>query len=74
MIVRKWAKATAAVETMATYRVAFVGDNGHVFDVVQFEHDTDETAIEEARRLDVPSLGAGFEVWHADRLIHRHRR
>lgn len=59
---------------MASYRIAFVDDRNHVFDAVQFEHDTDETAIEEARRLDVPSVGAGFDVWCAERLIHRHRR
>jgi hypothetical protein len=59
---------------VASYRVAFVDGDGQVFDVVQFERDADEVAIEEARRLDVPSIGAGFEVWRAERLIHRHRR
>jgi hypothetical protein len=49
---------------MPLYRVHFVNHGDHVFDAIELEHDTDEAAIEEASRLDVPSIGAGFDVWH----------
>jgi hypothetical protein len=59
---------------MSRYRVHFVDHGDRVFDSIVVEHDTDEAAIEHAHRLDVPSIGAGFDVWHEDRLVHRHRR
>jgi hypothetical protein len=59
---------------MPQYRVHFVDHGERVFDTTVVEHDTDEAAIEHARRLDVPSIGAGFDVWQEDRLVHRHRR
>jgi hypothetical protein len=52
----------------------FIDQGGHVFDAIELQRDTDEAAIEEARRLDVPSIGAGFDLWHEGRLVHRHRR
>jgi len=59
---------------MPLYRVHFVNHGDRVFSTVDLEHDTDEAAIEEAHRQDIPNIGAGFDVWHEDRLVHRHRR
>jgi hypothetical protein len=59
---------------MARYVVHFVDHGGHVFDAVALEHDSDERAVEHAHRLDVPSIGGGFDVLHEGRLVHRHRR
>jgi hypothetical protein len=60
--------------TVARYRVHFVDHTDRVFDAIEIEHDTDEAAIEEAHDRDVPSIGAGFDVWHEGRLVHKHRR
>ncbi len=59
---------------MAFYKVHFVNHGDHIFGVQEFERETDEAAIEHARRLDVPTIGAGFDLWHEERLVHRHRR
>jgi hypothetical protein len=59
---------------MARYRVHFVTHGDHVFSTIEMEHDADEAAIEEAHRQDIPSIGAGFDVWHEDRLVHRYRQ
>ena len=38
------------------------------------KRDGGEAAVAAAHRLNVlPHLGAGFEVWEDDRLVHRHR-
>jgi hypothetical protein len=58
---------------MARYQVHFVDHGDNVYDTVNAEHDDDEAAIEHAHRLNVPSIGAGFEVWEGGRLVHRHR-
>ena len=58
---------------MARYYVHFVDHGGAVFDAVRLEHDTDEAAIEDAHRIHIPGIGAGFDVWHEGRLVHRHR-
>jgi hypothetical protein len=63
-----------STEVAAPYRVAFLDPAGGVFDAIQFKCGSDEMAIEEAHRLNVPSMGAGFDVWHEDRVVHRHRR
>jgi hypothetical protein len=60
--------------TVATYRVHFVDHADRVFDAMEIESDTDEAAIEEAHGRDVPSIGAGFNLWHEGRLVHKHRR
>ena len=59
---------------MARYRIHFIGQDGKVFDAIELERDIDDAAIEEARRLDVPSVGAGFDLWLEERLVYRHRR
>jgi hypothetical protein len=58
---------------MPIYRVHFVDHGGNVYSTEHIEHDSDEQAIEAAHRLNVPSIGAGFEVWEDERLVHRHR-
>jgi hypothetical protein len=47
------------------------GDN--VYSTEYIDHDSDEAAVEAAHRMNVPSIGAGFEVWDDERLVHRHR-
>lgn len=59
---------------MARYRVHFVDHIERVYDAMVLEHDTDHEAIAEAHRRDVPSIGTGFDIWHEDCLVHRHRR
>ena len=59
---------------MAYYNVHFVDHAGNVYDALDREHDTDEAAIDEAHRLNVPNIGNGFNLWHEHRLVHRHRR
>jgi hypothetical protein len=59
---------------LARYHIHFVDHSGNVFDAIVIEHDSDEKVIEHAHRLDIPSVGAGFDVWHNKRLVHRHRR
>ena len=58
---------------MPRYRIHFVDHGGNVYDTVNSEHDDDRAAIEHAHRINVPSIGAGFEVWEGERLVHRHR-
>ena len=58
---------------MPLYRVHFVDHGDNVYSTDHFESDDDERAIAHARRLNVPSIGAGFELWHGERLVHRER-
>jgi DNA-binding response OmpR family regulator len=67
-------RARYAVKVVARYQVHFVDDADRAFDSIELEGDADDAAIEEAGRIDVPSIGAGFDVWHEGRLVHRHRR
>jgi len=59
---------------MALYDIHFVDHAGNVIDALEVERDTDEAAIEEARRIYVPGIGHGFDVWQGRRLVQRHRR
>ena len=59
---------------MARYRIHFIDQSGKVFDAIELQRDSDEAALEEAYRLDVPSVGTGFDLWQEKRLVHRHRR
>ena len=59
---------------MARYHVHFVDHSDRVFHVFPLDQEADGGAIEEAHRVDVPSIGGGFDVWQEGRLIHRHRR
>jgi hypothetical protein len=58
---------------LALYHVHFFDEGGDVFLTRELEHEDDETAVERARRLYVPRIAAGFDVWEGDRLVHRHR-
>jgi hypothetical protein len=58
---------------MPRYRVHFVDHGENIYAMEYVEHDSDEDAVKEAHRLNVPSIGAGFEVWQDERLVHKHR-
>jgi hypothetical protein len=58
---------------MAFYHVHFVDHADEIYATHYLSHDTDEEAIQAALNINVPSVGAGFEVWDDDRLVHRHR-
>ena len=58
---------------MALYRVHFVDHGDNVYATEYVEHEDDASAIEAAHRMNVPSIGAGFDLWDDERLVHRHR-
>jgi hypothetical protein len=68
------ARRTQTGQPLARYRVHFVDHSETVFDATVIEHDMDDEAIKHAHRLDVASIGAGFDIIDEGRLVHRHRR
>jgi hypothetical protein len=58
---------------MAFYRVYYCDCDGKVFSTNDVEATDDAGSIECARRL-VNGPAPIFEVWHRDRLVHRHPR
>jgi hypothetical protein len=58
---------------MASYRVYYCDRGGRVFSADDVEAIDDAGSIERARRL-VSGPVPIFEVWHRDRLVHRHPR
>jgi hypothetical protein len=56
------------------YNVHFVNHAGHVYDAIEIARHSDEAAIDETYRLDVPSVGVGFDIWQDGRLVLSHRR
>jgi hypothetical protein len=58
---------------MGDYCIHFVDHGGNVFDALEVDSGTDDGAIADAHRLDVPSIGAGFDIWHDSCLVHRYR-
>jgi hypothetical protein len=58
---------------MALYEVHFVDHGNNVYATEYIEHPNDEAAIVAAHQLNVPSIGAGFDVREGERLVHRHR-
>ena len=59
---------------MALYRVHFLDRGDDIIATHQAEYADDLAAIEAAHRLNlVPHMSAGFDVWHGERLVHRHR-
>ena len=56
------------------YRVNFVDHGGHVYATDHVEHDDETELIRELRERHAHGVGAGFDVWKDDRLVHRHRR
>ncbi len=59
---------------MAVYRVHFVDHGENVYATEHVEHDNEEALIEETRRRHTHGIGAGFDIWEGDRLVHRHRK
>jgi hypothetical protein len=58
---------------MALYRVHFVDHGDNIYGTEHVEHDNDEDAIRAAHTLNVPSIGAGFDLSEDERLVLRHR-
>ncbi len=58
---------------MPLYRVHFVDHGGNVYMTDHVEHDDDEKAIEDVRRRSSRVIGAGYEIWEGDRLVHQRR-
>jgi len=58
---------------MALYHLHFVDHGSNVYSTHELEHDHDEDVIEAAHRLDVPWIGAGFDLWEGERFVQRHR-
>lgn len=58
---------------MALYRVHFYDHGDNIRASHDIDRDDDKAAIGAAHELNaLPRLIAGFEVWEADRLVHRH--
>ena len=58
---------------MARYRVHFVDHGDNIYAAEYLEHGDDDSAIEAAHRMNVPRIGAGFDLWDDELLVHRHR-
>lgn len=58
---------------MPRYAIHFVDHGENVFGTADIVCVHDDEAIAQAQRMDVPSIGNGFDLWHEDRLVHRHR-
>ena len=58
---------------MALYRVYFVDHGGNVYATNHVVHQSDDDLIRAAHALDVPSIGADFDLWDDKRLVYRHR-
>ena len=57
---------------MPGYRCYFFGTDGHIWKRVEYEAESDEFAILEARaRYAESRFNAGFEVWLVQRLVCR---
>ena len=58
---------------MALYRVHFIDHGENLYGTSHIEHDSDDAAIATAQYIHALNIGAGFEVWQDNRLMHRHR-
>jgi hypothetical protein len=58
---------------MVPYRAHFVDHGGNVYATEYLEHDDNESAIEAAHRMNLPSTGAGFYLGDDERLVYRRR-
>ena len=61
------------MRALMIYRVHFVDHGGAIYDTVLVEHDDDEAAIRQVHRINVPGIGAGFDVWQGNRLVYQNR-
>lgn len=60
---------------MAGYRCYFFARDGHIQNRIEYEADTDEVAISEARAHYAGSeFRDGFEVWEQARLVYQEDR
>ena len=59
---------------MAEYRVHFVNHGGHIYAAHSLGCDRVEEAISKARLMNARSIGAGFEIWLDDQLVHVEKR
>ena len=67
------ARAPGGAKLMAQYHVHFIDHTNGAFDAVVLEDDTEQAAVEHARRLHLPSIGSGFDVLYEGRLLYRYR-
>jgi hypothetical protein len=58
---------------MPRYTCRFVDHGGNNYLTEDLDAEHDEAALDNARRLNVPSIGAGFDLWHGERQVHCHR-
>jgi hypothetical protein len=58
---------------MARYRVDFVDHGENVYATHYVDHDKDEDAVKAAQQMHVQAIGAGFDVWDGERVVHQHR-
>lgn len=56
---------------MSTYYVHFVDHGEHIYATERIRCRDDADAIATAHTIDFPNIGAGFEVWDGQRLVHR---
>ncbi len=59
---------------MPTYRVHFVDHGDNVYATEYVQRDDEKQLIELLHRRNAHGIGAGFDVWEGDRLVHRHRK
>lgn len=52
------------------YRVTFVDHGGRAFSTSQLEAQTNDEAVSLARRIYSRGLGAAFQIWNGQSLIH----
>ena len=57
---------------MPIYRVDFL-DSNTLRSTVELQENDDAAAIQHAHRINIPSMGGRFEVWHGTRLIYQYR-
>jgi len=56
---------------MAAYEIRFIDDANRTYSVERVRCNDVVEAIAKAQELNVASIGAGFEVWHGEKLVHR---
>ena len=55
------------------YPIEYIDHGGNIFERKFIEHEDDRAAIDQAHHWHVAGIGAGFDVWQDDRLVHKHR-
>jgi hypothetical protein len=58
---------------MEIYTVHFVDHGENVWHSENFECDDDSKAVISATAKNVTTIGNGFDLYHGNRLVHRHR-